>query len=405
MVFFEPETVKGFPEFLPSDSQKFEAIKKILESTCENYGFLPIKTPSVEFDELMRSDNLGEEDEAVSDRFKFQDKGGRNLGLRYEFTFQLARILKQHPTIKMPFRRYQVGSVFRDEPTGPERYREFTQADADIIGDSSIEADAECLAFANEAMKKLGIETTILVNNRKLMNALVDSLQIQNKNAIFKEIDKIDKLGEDAVKANLKKHADSSQILSLFKLLEKDLNFFVKNLFEGADELFKLQELCKLYGIKLKFTPFMVRGLSYYTGNIFEVKAEGKHSIGGGGRYDRVVGKFVGKEIPAVGISFGIERLMNLATIPINSTRVLVISLDQDKEAIKIAQKLRESNISTSISRERIGKALEYADSYKIENVIFVGKDELKKKKLKLRNMTSGKEELLTEKQIVAKLA
>ncbi|MEK6898707.1 MAG: histidine--tRNA ligase [Nanoarchaeota archaeon] len=405
MVFFEPETVKGFPELLPPESQKFEKIKKTIKQTYENYGFIPIKTPSVEFDELMRSESIGDEDEAISDRFRLQDKGGRNLGLRYEFTFQLARIFKQHPTLKLPFRRYQIGSVFRDEPTGPGKYREFTQADADIIGDSSIEADAECLAMAKDLLDKLSIESTIIANNRKLMNALLESVQIQNKNAVFRELDKIDKLGEDMVKANLKKHADSGQILTLFKLLEKDLNFFVKNLFEGADELFKLQQLGKSYGFEIKFNPFMVRGLSYYTGNIFELKAQGKHSIGGGGRYDKVVGKFTGKQIPAVGISFGIERLMEYADIEQDQTKVIVISIDQERESIRIGQKLRRENISTIVTKEKIGKALEYADSYGIENAIFIGHDEIKKKKLKLRNMKTGKEEYLTEKQIMTKLA
>lgn len=404
MVFFEPETVKGFPEFLPPESQKFEKIRKIVQQIYEKYGFLPVKSPTVEFDELMRPETLSGEDEAVSDRFRFQDKGGRNLGLRYEFTFQLARMFKQHPTMKLPLRKYQIGSVFRDEPTATGRYREFTQCDADIIGDSSVEADAECLALANEVMKSLDIDGTIEVNNRKLLNAIVDSLNIQNKNQIFREIDKIDKLGEDAVKANLKKYADSNQILSLFKLLEKDLNFFVKNLFEGADDLFKLSLLAKRYGFEIKFNPLLVRGLSYYTGNIFEIKADKKFSIAGGGRYDRVVGKFTGKEIPAVGISFSIERLMEYASIDPDQVKALIISFNQDAECMRVATRLRRENISVIISREKVGKALEYADHYSIENAIFIGSEEIKKKKLKLRNMKSGKEEYLTEKQIIAKL-
>ncbi len=404
MVFFEPETVKGFPELLTPESQKFEKIRRVIEQTYERYGFLPIKTPSVEFDELMRPDTIGDEDEAVSDRFRFQDKGGRNLGLRYEFTFQLARIFKQHPTIKLPFRRYQVGSVFRDEPTSSSRYREFTQADADIIGDASVESEAECLAMACDILEQLKIDAKIVVNNRKLMNAIIDSVQIQNKNAVLRELDKIDKLGEDAVKANLKKHAEPGQILTLFKLLEKDLNFFVKNLFDGAEELFKLQQLGKLYGFTVEFSSYMVRGLSYYTGNVFELKLEGKSSVGGGGRYDRVVGKFLGKQIPAVGISFGLERLMDLTKIEPDTTQAIVISIDQEKEAIKVTQKMRKEGISTLITKEKIGKALEYADSYGIQNAIFIGSDEVKKKKLKLRNMKTGKEEYLTEKQIISRL-
>lgn len=405
MVFFEPETVKGIPEYLPPESQKFEQIKKTLQRTYELYGFLPLKTPTLEFEELMRPDNLtGEEDEAVSDRYRLVDKGARKLGLRYEFTFQLARIFKQHPNIKLPLRRYQIGSNFRDEPTGPGRYKEFTQADIDIIGDPSVEADIEILATVYEALKKLDIDATIVVNNRKLMNAIVDSVQIQNKQAVFRELDKLDKLGEDAVKANLKRYADSGQILSLFKLLEKDLNFFVKNLFEGADELFKLQQLGKAYGFNVQFSSSMVRGLSYYTGNLFELKSEGKYSIGGGGRYDKTVGKFLSREIPAVGISLGIERLMELSTQEPETTQLIIIPINEETEGIRLAQKFRRAGVTTLLAKDKIGKSLEYADSYKIQYAILVGSDEIKKKKLKLRDMKSGKEEMLTEKQILAKL-
>ncbi|MEK6824598.1 MAG: HisS family protein, partial [Nanoarchaeota archaeon] len=265
MTTYEPDTVKGFPEFLPPQSQKYAAVQHAVEQQFKLHGFLPIKTPTVEFDELMRPDTQGPEDEAVSSRFKLQDRGGRNLGLRYEFTFQLARIFKQHPNIKLPFRRYQIGSVFRDEPTSSGRYREFVQCDADIIGDASLEADAECLALWSDIMKSLGIKAEIHVNHRKLANAILDSVQISQKAEVMHEIDKLDKLDEDTVKANLKKYADTNQVLTLFKLLEKDLAFFVSNMFDGADDIIKLRELGKKHGFTLVFDPLLVRGLSYYT--------------------------------------------------------------------------------------------------------------------------------------------
>lgn len=402
-MIFEPETVKGFNDILPPDSLKYEAIKSLIETKYKSYGFLPIKTPIVEFDELMRSDSI-QEDEAVSDRFKLKDKGGRNLALRYEFTFQLARILKQNPNLKMPFKRFQIGSVFRDEPTSTGRFREFTQCDADIVGDPTIEADAECIALGSDVLKELKINAEIKVNNRKLLNAIIDSIQISNKEAVMRELDKLDKIGEDEVKSNLKKYADSMQVLTLFKLLEKDLNFFVTNLFEGAEDIKKLEELGKDYGFKIKFTPNMVRGLSYYTGNIFEFVIPGKSSIAAGGRYDRSVGKFLNKEIPAVGISFGLERLMSEAQIDLNRTKVILISIGKDKQTIKLAQTLRKENISCVINFGKLGKGLEYADSYEIPYAIFIGKDEIDKKKFKLRNMKSGEEKLLAEKGLISAL-
>src|SRR3989338_4395340 len=404
-MIYEPETVKGFQDILPPDSQKFQAIERVIEKHFKLYGFLPIKTPTIEFDELMRTNNVGEEDEAVSDRFRLQDRGGRNLGLRYEFTFQLARLFKQNPNIKLPLRRYQIGSVFRDEPTGQGRFKEFTQCDADIIGDSSIEADAECIALWSDILKALKIKAEIHISNKKLAYAILDSIQLQQKREILKELDKLDKLGEDTIKTNLKKYADANQILTLFKLLEKDLEFFVKNLFEGSDEIFKVQELGKTLGFTIKFNPFIVRGLSYYTGNVIEFKvAEGKHAIGGGGRYDGVAGRFLNRKIPAIGVSFGIERLMEYAQIKNETTKTLVISLEKDKEANNLAKKLRKENISCIMVSDKPGKALEYGNAYQIPYAIFIGAEELAKKKYKLKNMTSGEEKDLTEKKLISLL-
>jgi len=402
----DPETVKGFQDFLPPESLKRVKIKEVVEKYSKLYGFLPVETPTIEFDELMRQDDLLEkEDQAISDRYKLKDKGGRNLALRYEFTFQLARILKQNPNIKLPFKRYQIGNVFRDEPTSTERFREFTQCDVDIIGSPNIEADAECLALFDDILKELKIKSEIQVNNRKLLNAIIDSIQIQDKIAVMRELDKLDKIGEDTVKGNIRKFANPNQILTLFRLLEKPLDFFIKNLFDGAEEIKKLQGLGKFYGFKVKFNPFMVRGLLYYTGNIFEIKVQGKKdSIAAGGRYDKLVGKYLGRQIPAVGISFGLERLASLADIKIDKAKVIIISLDQDEEAIKLAQRLRKNKISCITMFGKPTNALEYANSEQIPYAIFIGQEEITAKKFKLKDMKSGDEKLLSEKQLIGKL-
>jgi len=222
----EVDTVKGFQDYLPPESVRRRFVKEIIEKHFKLYGFLPIETPVIEFDEIMKPDNLEPADEAVSDRFRLRDRGGRNLGLRYEFTFQLSRIFKQNPNIKLPFKRYQIGEVFRDEPIGPGRFRQFTQCDADVVGESSVDSDAELLAMLSDIVKELGIEARICVNNRKLINSLIESVQIGDVNQVMRELDKLDKIGEDLVKANLKKFADTNQVITLFKLLEKDLSFF-----------------------------------------------------------------------------------------------------------------------------------------------------------------------------------
>jgi histidyl-tRNA synthetase len=404
----EIDTVKGFRDCLPPESLKRDAVKKTVEKWFKLYGFLPVETPIVEFDELMKTNSLPSEgeDQAVSDRFRLQDRGGRNLGLRYEFTFQLARLLKMNPNLKLPFKRYQIGEVFRDEPTSLRRFRQFTQCDVDIVGDTSVNADAECLAVFADILKELKVGAEIQVNNRKLLTAIIDSVEIGKVKNVMRELDKFDKIGLDQVKINLKEFASPNQIITLTRLMEKDLEFFRKNAFPGIDELEDLIETCEQYGLKVKFNPYLIRGLGYYTGNVFEIRTEGgKESIAGGGRYDKSVGRYLPNDIAAVGISFGLERLTELADVEIaNIPKALLISISQDAVAISLAGKLRKAGISCSIEFGRPSKALDYANSLKIPYVVFIGQEEVGKKKFKLKDMDSGKEDLLSEKELVGKL-
>lgn len=409
-MIYQPENVKGFEDSLPPESLKRDKIREIAKKYFQLYGFLPVETPSIEFDELIRGDNINDEDEAVRDRFRLRDRANRNLGLRYEFTFQLARIFKQNPTIKLPFRRYQIGSVFRDENIKVGRTREFTQCDIDIVGDPTVNAEAECLAVANDILKELNVDNIeIQINNRKLIDEIIKSIQINEKLQVLREVDKIDKIGEDQVKLNLKKFADSNQILSLFKLMEKDISFFKDNMFAGADEIVELIQKCKDLGIAVKFNPRLMRGFNYYTGTVFEILV-GKTALLGGGRYDRLVGKYIpNKEIPSVGLSFSIEAIMGLcqkeiSQLKIDNTKAIVISIDKEKEANKLAQNLRKNDISCIVNSSGVGKALEYANSYNISYAIFVGKEEVKQKKFKLKDLKSGEESLFNEKPIITKL-
>lgn len=407
----EIDTVKGFQDYLPSESLKRRKIKQTAEKWFSLYGFLPVETPVIEYDELMKGNSLPteQEDEAVSDRFRLKDRGGRNLGLRYEFTFQLARVMKQNPNIKLPFKKYQIGENFRDEPLRAGRTRQFTQCDADIIGDSSISADAECIAVISDILKDLNInDFEIRINNRKLLNAIIESVEIRERKQVMKEIDKLDKIGEDNVKANLRKYADSNQIITLFKLLEKPLEFFKENKFDGIDELIELEIKCKMNGIKVKPNLYMVRGFGYYTGNVFEFFTKEKNALVGGGRYDKSVGKFTGKDIPAVGISFSIEALMALCKEEIDkieltpTAKITLISIKQDKAIIALAKKLRKENISCITSFGGAGKALEYANAYQIPFALFIGEDEVKNKKFKLKDMKTGNEREIVEKTLIS---
>ena len=410
----EVDTVKGFTDYLPPESQKRQAIKRIVEKFFKLYGFIPIETPVIEVEELMKPDTMPneQEDEAVSDRFRLKDRAGRNLGLRYEFTFQLARIMKMNPNIKLPLRRYQIGDVFRDEPLRAGRTRQFTQCDIDIVGDSTINADAECIAVISDIFRELGIEFEVNVNNRRLIDAVVESVEMSSKKQVMREIDKIEKIGEDMVKLNLKKYGDANQVVTLFKLLEKDMKFFKNNAFDGAEELISLAEKLKCYKIDMKFNPRLVRGFSYYTGNIFEIIIKGtKTALCGGGRYDKSVGKYINREIPAVGISFSLEAIMGLCPEQISKlqiepiAKVAVISIGKDKETLQLSKALRNSDVSCITFFEKIGKALEFANAYEIPFAIFIGQDEVDKKKFKIKNMKSGEEKLLAEKSIISMLS
>ncbi|MBM3247014.1 histidine--tRNA ligase [Candidatus Pacearchaeota archaeon] len=383
------ECVKGFKDYTGEEARIREEIRKILVKNFELFGFEPAEAPIIENEEFVRGDNSN--DEAVSDIFRLKDKGERNLALRYELTFQLKRLMQNK---KLPYKRYQIGPVFRDEPTTGNRFRQFTQCDIDIIG-SSIKDDAEILAITSKILEELGIKAVINVNSRRLMNEILESEGIKEKDRIevIKEVDKLDKLSEKEVKDNLKKYK-AEKLIDIFKKSEK---YFEK--YASYSDVQQLKEACSNYGIKTNFLPTLARGLSYYNANVFEVKTlEMKESVCGGGSY-----MFNGAQ--STGISFGLERLSQLAKLKNKNSQTLIISLGQDKESIKLAEELRENNLSCVVMYNKVSKALEYANAYLIDKVIFIGEDEIKKKKLKLRDMKTGKEEMLSQTELIKKLS
>ncbi len=368
------ETVKGFNDYIGENASKRAEIKKILVDIFERYGFEPAETPVVEYEDFVIGENPN--DEAVSDIFKLQDKGKRNLALRYEFTFQLKRLIKNK---KLPYKRYQIGEVFRDEPISTNRFRQFVQCDADIIG-SDIKDEAEILALTKEVLDNLNIKFIIYINNRKLLNEILEECEIKNKEQVIKEIDKLDKLPESQIKNNLKKYK-AEKILEIFK---KPESYFSK--YKAYKEIENLRKYCKEYDVEVNFSSSLARGLAYYTGSVFEIKTkEIKETICAGGSY-------LINGIDSTGISFGLDRIANLSKIKTLKEKILVISLNQDKEAIKLAQRLRKQGKTIQIFYGKPSKALDYANSYNITKVIFVGSEEIKKKKYKVKDMKTGEE-------------
>ena len=370
------DAVKGFKDFSGEEAIKREEIRKILVETFEAYGFEPAETPIVEQEEFVRGENVS--DEAVSDIFRLKDKGERKLALRYELTFQLKRLMQNR---KLPYKRFQIGEVFRDEPVAGNRFRQFTQCDVDIIG-STIKEDAEILAVTNEVFSKIGIKPIILINNRGLLNEILDDNGVKEKDKlqVLREIDKYGKISDKEIKDNLKK----LKAENVFDSLSKGEKYFSQ--FQGYKEIISLMEYCKAYGVKVEFSPTVIRGLSYYNRNVFEVKAEGiKETITAGGSY-----MFNG--VQCTGISFGLARLGLISKMKSEKEKYLVISLEQDKEAIKVAGKLREKGKNVSVYYGKPSKALEFANAYEIQKVIFVGEKEVKAKKFNVKDMRTGKE-------------
>jgi len=368
------ETVKGFNDYTGENASKRAEIKKILVDIFERYGFEPAETPVIEYEKFVKGENSN--DEVVSDIFNLKDKGTRNLALRYEFTFQLKRLIKNK---KIPYKRYQIGEVFRDEPISANRFRQFVQCDADIIG-SNVKDEAEILALAKEVLNQLGIRFLIYVNNRRLLNEILEEYGIKTKEQVIKEIDKLDKLPEAQIKNNLKKYK-AEKVLEIFK---KPESYFSK--YKAYKEIEELKKYCKEYDVEVNFNSSLARGLAYYTGSVFEIKTkEIKETICAGGSYSI-------NNIDSTGISFGLDRIANLSKIKTLKEKMLVISLNQDKEAIKLAQKLRKQGKIIQIFYGKPSKALDYANSYNISKVIFVGAEEIKKRKYKIKDMITGKE-------------
>jgi len=381
------ETVKGFRDIVDEEALKREKIRELLVKKFKNYGFVPAETPVIEYEEFAKAE---QSEDTISDIFRLKDKGQRALALRYEFTFQLKRLAQNK---KLPYRRYQIGEVFRDEPVSANRFRQFTQCDVDVVG-STIRDEAEILKLFSEILKELKINATIYINNRKLLNEILEEQRIkpEEKLQVIREIDKLDKLSEQEVKTNLKKYG-MQNLITLFKKPEA---YFKK--YKNYEEIQTLENYCKDYGVQVKFLPSLARGLAYYNGSIFEIKAQNiKESVAGGGSY-------LVNGIQSTGISFGLDRLAALAKIKAETIKAIIISIAQEKTAITLAEKLRSLGVPCFIM-DKISKALDYANSQKIPFAIFIGKEELKKKKFRLRDMKTGREFLLTESALTKALA
>ena len=393
----ELKTVKGMQDFLPEQAAKKQLIEETFRKVFERYGFKPMETPALEDFSLLSK--KGAAGEAIKEEiYYFKDKGNRELGMRFDLTVPLARVVASNPSMPKPFKRYQIEKVWRYDQPQQKRWREFTQADADIIGTGSILAEFEIIAMTIDALKELGLKGKVKVNDRRLLEevALQSGVKKEQLAECFRSIDKLDKIGKQGVEKELKEKGINRQILGQ---LTADLNSLQKKA-KTAALLKELFEMLKENGVEqfVQFDLSLARGLEYYTGIVFEVVVEGP-SIGGGGRYDNLIESFGGQQTPAIGISFGVERILDLLenkTKLENKTLVFVAPLKEEFNgaALKLAQQIRSLGIGVEIDlmQRKVGKNMEYVNKEGIPFAIVLGEKEVKEKKFRLKEMKAGKE-------------
>ena len=413
---------KGTRDLKPEEAIVRNKIVSTLKGVFEVYGYSPLETPVFERYDILASKYAGGA-EILKETFKFKDQGKRELGLRYDLTVSMCRFVGMNPNIKMPFKRYAIGEVFRDGPVEKARYRQFTQCDVDVVGINGMTADAEIIALTQRAFKKLGFDVVIKVNNRKLLNDLLSNAGVKKDKleTVLLTIDKLDKFGLEAVKKELKqKKVNNATIKKIVNIINIKGNNKakinnIKKLINDSDGLKEINELLSLLNIlkiNIDFDVSLARGLSYYTGTVIEVylKNSGvKTAVCAGGRYDNIIGSFIGRgNYPAVGISFGLDRIYDAyiektKEIKKSVTQVYIIPINTFNESLKIAEELRNENVNVDIDLTGRGpsKNLQYANSLGIPYVFFVGQEELKQGKIKLKDMDSGKEQMMDAEELV----
>ena len=403
---------KGTRDIIGEDAVKFQKLIDVIRQVYEKYGFEPWFTPAFEsFELLAAKGGLGE---AVKDEiYYFEDKSGRPLGLRFDLTMPLARIVASNPQIPKPIKRYVIGPVWRYDNPQAMRWREFWQADIDIIGSRSTVADAECLAAICDILDQLGFEDyAIRVNNRKTLEDLLNFIPKDKFVQVLRIIDKLDKIGRDGVKEQLEKlDVNAGEILKIFGKEEEETLKMIEGK-KGAEEIIKLYEYAGEYGFinRLRLDLSLVRGLDYYTSLVFEVNLGTKVSCGGGGRYDNLIKTIGGQDLPATGISLGLNRIFEVMKNkgmfkkePKSKVFVAIVNRNLEGDAIGICKAIRKKGVGCEIdiTGKKLSQQLEYADRMNIPYVIIVGEKELLEGKYKLKNMETGKEDLLTLEEIL----
>ncbi|MFP4190235.1 MAG: histidine--tRNA ligase [Candidatus Woesearchaeota archaeon] len=428
------QLAKGVRDYEPKEMILRQKLIAKLTSVFERYGFNPFETPIIErYDVLASKFGAGDQSDAMKEVFKLRDQGNRELGLRFELTLSMCRYIAQNPNIRLPFKRYEIGRVYRDGPIKLGRMREFMQCDVDIVGTGSMLADVEIIRLGIDALKELGLDAYIEVNNRKILKGLLASYGIQEQKKIpaIITIDKLGKIGKEGVKEELQKEGiNAEESEKLLDILCDDGNFDKKISLlkdnikddEGKEGIRELEELFSYLSEEdkenVRINLSLARGLSYYTGTIFEGylrKSKVTSAICGGGRYNDMIGNLMkgNREFPGIGISFGMVPIMEAMSIDLGEdssetvTKVFVVPIGNTiKDSLDLTRELRSAGIATEVDimGRPISKCVKFANSSRIPFVLFAGEDEMRSQRFKLKDMDSGEEKTMTLEDIKRKL-
>ena len=418
----EPRTLAGFMELLPNEQILFEQMKQTIEKTYQRFGFLPLDTPILELSEVLLAKAGGETEKQI---YRFT-KGDTDISMRFDLTVPLAKyVAKNYGNLSFPFRRYQIGKVYRGEKTQKGRFREFYQCDIDIIGDGElgIVNDAEIPSVIYNLISDLGFnDFTICINNRKVLNGLFREVnQEQNAVDIMRTIDKLAKIGKEKVIEELKEiGVDDRAIERILTFIEIDgttdekisklenLGILNEMFTQGLEELKQVVKYIRIFGVPdthFKIDLTIARGLDYYTGTVYETFLNDYKELGSvcsGGRYENLAEYYTDKKLPGVGISIGLTRLFYklnelqlIKTDKYSMSDILIIPMTEDMtKSIELASDLRKEGINTEVylNDKKLKAKFKYADKLKIPYVVVIGEDEISSNTVKVKNMETGEE-------------
>ncbi|MCL5034718.1 MAG: histidine--tRNA ligase [Bacteroidetes bacterium] len=421
----EPQSVKGFRDLLPRIANRKNRIISIIRKVYESYGFLPVETPALEYLEILLGE-YGEEN--TKQIFRLKSPEEQDVALRFDLTVPLARIVAQYNDLPKPFKRYQFGSVWRADKPDPGRFREFTQFDADVVGTSSQLAETEVISAVVRALQEIGVgEFIVNVNSRKVLNAVVQysGVPAERSKDVFRVLDKLNKIGMYNIELELTKgrYDASGDFIPGLGLTDDNVSRIKDYLaLPKGDRKKVLGELASLLGeescsdlkaldayldaVRLDssivvYDPTIARGLDYYTGPVFEVNLKDKPqfgSVAGGGRYDNLVKRFTDAELPAVGFSIGVDRLLAALGEDQSETSfadavVTIMERDKLNEYLKIANELRAAGIRTDLylgEEKGLRKQLQYADRVNARVAVIVGSNEFEKGVVTVKDLKAG---------------